>query len=257
MKRSFPIYAGSLAAFSSPGIAIVEEMPRQTGDLTGGVVNLPIETQTRILRQHADQSDRLVQTLYGHSGSGSRSQAGRVWFEAASFSPEPRKTSPRSTPGNRSANVVLVDSAVALAEIRSGLSLQIKELAEILGVQRPTIYSWLDGKQKPQAANQKKLVTLLQIARFWFSQSDQPIGKAIRQEINGDGETLVGQLKKSRVNETAVRLHMQAIADGLAATEPKRLSILELAKQKGMDVSGVKSQRDMIDSFTGKRIQED
>lgn len=252
MKRSLPIYAGSIAAFSSPGIAMVEEMPHQTGDLSGLLVNLPIDAQTRILRQHADQSDHVVQAYYGHSGSGSRVRAGRVWFETASYSPESRENT-----GNRQTKVDLVDSALALAEIRSALSLQIKELAEILGVQRPTIYSWLDGKQKPQAANQKRLVMLLQIARFWTNQSSRPVGKAVRQEINGDGETLLDQLKKTRVDEQAVRLHMQAIADDTVATEPKKLSILEAAKSKGMDVSGIKSQRDMIDTITGKRLQED
>jgi transcriptional regulator with XRE-family HTH domain len=54
-----------------------------------------------------------------------------------------------------------------IAEIKQGWSLNMTELAELMGVQRPTLYNWLKGKTSPDAKLQKHLQTLAAAAADW------------------------------------------------------------------------------------------
>lgn len=150
----------------------------------------------------------------------------------------------------------LGDVSSVVAEVRSSLSLQIKELAEILGVRRPTVYSWLQGDQRPQDQNRRRLLELLKVARVWKQISDQPVGKAIRTQLNGAGLSLLDQLNCEVIAFHEVEEHMRAIAESADAT-PKKKSVLELAKENGFDLSRVRDQREIVDAMTGKRMQED
>lgn len=253
MKTLFPVYAGhlgSLALISSPGIALVEERPQATGCLTSVMQCPSIETQNEFIRARADWSDLVLQSMSGYRGTGSKTQADRVWYETASFT----LTDPPNRQTARTAE--LLDVASVVAEVRSSLSLQIKELAEILGVQRPTVYSWLEGDQKPQDQNRRRLLELLKIARIWTQISDQPVGKAIRTQLNKDGHSLLDQLKRDVINLHEVKNHMQALAHGATATSRKK-SVLDLAKENGFDLSGIRDQRGIVDAMTGKRMHED
>ncbi len=253
MKPMFPFYAcglGSLAAISSPGIALVEDCTQATGGMTNAMQYPSIKTQNEIIRARADWSDRVLQSMTGYRGTGSRTQADRVWYETASFSP----TNPsRKLPEKK---MELWDVASVVAEVRSSLSLQVKELAEILGIQRPTVYSWLEGAQEPQDHNRRRLIELLKVARAWSQTSDQPIGKAVRTRLNDDGQSLLDQLRSESINLEQIEGHMHAIAE-LSAAVSKKKSVMDLAKESGFDLSGIRDQRENVDVATGKRMYED
>lgn len=51
--------------------------------------------------------------------------------------------------------------------IKHGWSINMTELAELLGVQRPTLYNWLKGKTSPDSKFQKHLQTLAAAAADW------------------------------------------------------------------------------------------
>lgn len=253
MKPFFSIYAGhfgSLAMLSSPGIALVEDRLPATGGMTSVMQSPSIETQNEFIRARADWSERVLQSMSGYRGTGSKTEADRVWYETASFTltNQPKKQTTKSTE--------LLDVASVVAEVRSSLSLQIKELAEILGVRRPTVYSWLQGDQRPQDQNRRRLLELLKVARVWKQISDQPVGKAIRSQLNGAGLSLLDQLNCEVIAFHEVEEHMRAIAESADAT-PKKKSVLELAKENGFDLSRVRDQREIVDAMTGKRMQED
>lgn len=253
MKPLFSIYAGhfgSIALLSSPGIALVEDRPPATGCLTSVMQSPSIETQNEFIRARADWSDLVLQSISGYRGTGSKTEADRVWYETASFTltDQSKKQPVKMTE--------LLDVASVVAEVRSSLSLQIKELAEILGVQRPTVYSWLEGDQKPQDQNRRRLLELLKVARIWTQISDQPVGKTIRTQLNESGLSLLDQLKREAISLYEVEEHMRAIADLSAATQKKK-SVLDLAKENGFDLSGVRDQREVVDAMTGKRMHED
>lgn len=54
-----------------------------------------------------------------------------------------------------------------IERIKEGWSLNMTELAELLGVQRPTLYNWLNGKTSPDSNLQKHLQTLAATAADW------------------------------------------------------------------------------------------
>jgi transcriptional regulator with XRE-family HTH domain len=67
--------------------------------------------------------------------------------------------------------VEVVPAVVPVAElintIKYGWALNMTELAELMGVQRPTLYNWLKGKTSPDAKLQKQLQSLAAAAADW------------------------------------------------------------------------------------------
>ena len=54
-----------------------------------------------------------------------------------------------------------------VTKIREGWQLNMTELAEILGISRPTLYNWLNGKTSPEPKLQKQLQTLAAASADW------------------------------------------------------------------------------------------
>lgn len=61
----------------------------------------------------------------------------------------------------------VVPSAELINTIKHGWSLNMTELADLMGVQRPTLYNWLKGKTSPDARLQKHLQTLAAASADW------------------------------------------------------------------------------------------
>ena len=62
---------------------------------------------------------------------------------------------------------MVVPAAELITRIKEGWSLNMTELAELMGVQRPTLYNWLKGKTVPDSKFQKQLQTLAATADDW------------------------------------------------------------------------------------------
>jgi transcriptional regulator with XRE-family HTH domain len=73
----------------------------------------------------------------------------------------------------------LLDEASMLRRARHYLSLNIKELAEIMGVERPTIYSWLDGTIKIRKSNKERIQTIYALAETWWSKANAPLDRRL------------------------------------------------------------------------------
>lgn len=58
-------------------------------------------------------------------------------------------------------------AAELIGRIKEGWSLNMTELAELLGVQRPTLYNWLKGKTSPDSRFQKHLQALAAASSDW------------------------------------------------------------------------------------------
>lgn len=57
--------------------------------------------------------------------------------------------------------------AAQIAAIKEGWRLNMTELADIMDVQRPTLYNWLNGKTSPNAEARQKLDLLVAAAPVW------------------------------------------------------------------------------------------
>lgn len=70
-------------------------------------------------------------------------------------------------PSRVETSAMVAPAAELITRIKGGWSLNMTELAELMSVQRPTLYNWLNGKTSPDSKLQKQLQTLAAAAADW------------------------------------------------------------------------------------------
>ncbi len=167
VSRSFAYGLTFLGSATSPGIAW-QDIPIQSSTPTGVGVHVVVQSRNNLLRDRASKLEQLL-SLSAVTGTGGSDTYARSWVEAASELP----TTDRELAAS-------LDTSDAVATIRAALSLQVKELAAVLGVKRPTIYAWLRGEAKPQPQNRTRIAHLLKFAKDWNAISKMPVGASVR-----------------------------------------------------------------------------
>lgn len=258
MKNRFYYYAGSLApliAVTSPGIGFHEDVCTATSPSGIVILEPSVETQNEMVRCRIEVYDRLMDALPAF-GSGAGTSTGRVWYEAATTQLSKMSDVQRGSTDVSEVRVT-ADIAEVVAEIRGTLSLQIKELAEILGVERPTVYSWLRGEAKPQRSNRIRLSRVLQIALAWKRESASPIGNAIREALDDAGCSVLDDLRSESFDTGLIVAKLHSIKQKADAESSRSKSILDLARELGFDKSKVRQQHDVLDVASGRRMHEE
>jgi|GEM_PF-2368900 len=139
-----------------------------------------------------------------------------------------------------------------IASIRSALSLQIKELAEIIHVKRQAIYSWINDESVPSQTNSLRLKQIYQLAQSWNNLSSLPAGKKIRQQWE-DNHSLIDLLKEELINEDEVIRRFEEIAKAPSLQDDQYgHGFRHLIKKHGLDEARVNGDRDLFDALTGK-----
>lgn len=136
----------------------------------------------------------------------------------------------------------------AIASIRARLSLQVKELANIFNVGRPTIYSWINEESSPHGHRLGRIKKVAKAAKLWDQFSDLPAGNLVRNLVGG--ETLVDVLSREQICEREVSVAMRSMALKLE----NDASGLPGGPLDFGAVGNVKLQPEVIDAMTGKRI---
>lgn len=127
-----------------------------------------------------------------------------------------------------------LDVSRQLAFARHYLSLNATDLAKILLVERPTVYAWLDGRWDPKQENKGRIRRLYQFARSWQEISRQPIGKLLREPVDGD-TSLMDYLVRSSLEVAAINRVLELVgtmAERKAKAKEVR-SVREIAKRRG------------------------
>lgn len=144
-----------------------------------------------------------------------------------------------------------------IASIRSALSLQIKELAEILGVTRPTVYSWINNDSQPSADNRKRLQQVYRIASRWNQLCRLPAENLIRSP-GRSSLSVLDLLKADTISEDTVVERLRELAElrmeQQANADLKQLTGDEIARRHGLKSRKFADQQHVIDAFTGKRF---
>lgn len=130
---------------------------------------------------------------------GRRTRITNVWYELARVSDE-----------TITSQEELLNLQEQLAAIQHYFALNIKELAEILRVSRPTVYSWLRTEQEPQLANLTRITELYELTRTWLTISIKPIGNWVRTPVAG-GHTLVQLFSEEYLNKQAISTAFQMV----------------------------------------------
>lgn len=141
---------------------------------------------------------------------------------------------PRGEHGKIDADRML-DAQEKLAGIRRYLSLTVSDLARVLRVGRPTVYSWLHDEASLRAEHAHRLEAMYKIAREWRTMSTKPVGSYLKAPT-ASGDTLLTLLSARALDSSAIR---SAFAQIRAASvrAPRRASLMEVAKQRGFKLA--------------------
>jgi hypothetical protein len=79
-----------------------------------------------------------------------------------------------------------------VAEVKAAFGLSVSQLAAVMGVKRPTIYSWFndEGTQTLRRANRERIFELSHYASEWNERSLVSAQKYISVDLTGDGSLL-------------------------------------------------------------------
>jgi DNA-binding transcriptional regulator YiaG len=122
----------------------------------------------------------------------------------SSSSAPPREVPAESMRTTTRQAVLRMSSADQANEVMAALNLSKTQLAEVLGVSRPTIYDWLDGKE-PNTANAQRLIRLVQLlANAGVTAADSIRPRFVRESLNDGEPSLLELLKADTVDEVRV-----------------------------------------------------
>jgi len=225
---------------TSPGVAEDQPTFQRTDIGTPAPGSLASWEQLRLVLAHTKWLNTASHGLY--QGTGSNYVVIPTTAEACSEHAEAQATAFGPS----------LEEQIAL--IRSSLSLQVKELAQAVGVERPTVYSWINGVRTPQPANRDRLHCLYRLARYWNGLSNAPLGKALH-ELDPHGRTIFDYLTEDQIPVSLLHERLRAASE--SATRPaleSATSVRALAKKHGIDLRRVKERDDDLDLETGKPV---
>ncbi len=192
-----------------------------------------------------DSSDRTILPVLDGSGSD------------IAFSTVLRVTEPEA--GGHMA-MLPISHGETIACIRAALSVQVKELAEILHVQRPTIYSWMKGEAEPSAVNRVRMQQVYRLATEWNRRCNLPAENLIRASAS-DGHSVLGLLQADDIDEAGILRRFEGLAvERLrikAEVDRSRPEAANIARSNGHIKTQISDQQHVTDAATGKRATLD
>lgn len=112
----------------------------------------------------------------------------------------------------KSASVQVVSMSKRIEEVRRVLSISVSDLSEILGVTRPTVYSFMSGNEPVgDALSKYRIIGRLQLLCDKIEQSELPIpcNKILRRH-NDKGESLKTLLQDETTGERVLDFFIEA-----------------------------------------------
>jgi AcrR family transcriptional regulator len=129
----------------------------------------------------------------------------------------------------------MLDAQEKLAGIRRYLSLTVSDLARVLRVGRPTVYSWLRDEASLRAEHAHRLEAIYRMAREWRAMSTSPVGSFLNQPA-ASGDALLTLLSARVLDSPAIQSAFAQIRAASARTS-RRPSVMEVAKQRGFKLA--------------------
>ncbi len=143
-------------------------------------------------------------------------------------------------------------STQALSVLQHYLSLNLSELAMVLQVSRPTIYSWLRDQSSPQAQNLARIRQISKLAKIWPGISRRPVGLHLKTPVM-DGRSILDLLSQDQIDSELARAALAscaALVEREAARQRPRTAA-EVAEQYGLRPQSKDSQEESVAQETG------
>jgi hypothetical protein len=137
---------------------------------------------------------------------------------------------------NRNEEENVLDTQEKIAGIRRHLSLNMTDLAKVLRVGRPTIYSWATAPITLRSAHRERIDAVYAIARDWRSLSSEPMGRMIREPNLGNGMTMIDLLSVDKLDPAAIHNGIRQIQERKGQLE-RRLTVAEAAEKAGVQLA--------------------
>jgi transcriptional regulator with XRE-family HTH domain len=112
-------------------------------------------------------------------------------------------------------DVAYIDHAQPTSEvvnaIRSAFGLSVTDLAAVLGVERPTIYSWLKDQSVPSASRLDRMGLVLRLADTWTGMAGAGVSPALTSTVT-TGVDLLTALREPKLWEVEIAGNLRAQA---------------------------------------------
>lgn len=197
----------------------------QIGDVPVSITSTSLETRTETAnrRQGLSRASELVLVLgllltVGTGGfarpavAQSSPSSSQIWVNTKHVSAQAGVSS--------ADDIDDVSAPARIADIRSQLSLNVKQVADAMQVGRPAVYNWLQGTT-PREAQQFRLKALHDIAQEWKTLSDIPVGKYLIAPLKG-GDSLMGLLRAPKLDHAQISQVMERISANIRAAESRK-----------------------------------
>jgi hypothetical protein len=195
--------------------------------------------------------DSIVQATY-HGTGGQRLWGGTIQsIIPASGAYIVVQSAPRIATKVDPAAATPLDVSRQLSFVRHHLSLNTTDLSRILLVERPTVYAWLDGKWAPKDENKSRIRKLYQVARTWQEISKEPVGKLLREPIEGDA-SLFDHLVHNSLEVAAINRVLELIGEMAERTrkDKRARSVREIARLRGFKPLPSSQEDERFDQIT-------
>jgi hypothetical protein len=143
-------------------------------------------------------------------------------------------------------------STEGLPILQHYFSLNLSDLALVVRVSRPTIYSWLRNESSPQSHNVFRMRQLFGLVKLWSSLSRKPLGSYLKSPVV-EGQSVFDLLSQDQIDRELVRQALVACSLMLEqdAARPRPRSAAEIAKQYGLRSQSEHSQEESVSQETG------
>ena len=133
-----------------------------------------------------------------------------------------------------------------MREVLAALALNKSQLAEVLGVTRPTLYDWFDGKE-PNPGNAERLASLLGLlARSGITSTTPLNAKFVRKPLDEKIPSLLDELTAENLNENRIeQLLREARALG-EKVEARRRSREDRLRELGYEEPSDEQRREQL-----------
>lgn len=131
-------------------------------------------------------------------------------------------------------------------EVLAALSLNKSQLAEVLGVSRPTLYDWLDGSE-PNASNAARLTTLLRLlARASIGSSNPLNARFVRRPLSDGNSSLLDVLTASPLDEESVSALLREARLSSERAESRRTQREDRLRALGFEDPSTEQRKDQL-----------